>query len=219
MAAAIAGFSPIRSTFAPIAPNSGASRSSASAGPAAITDSFPAAATSGRPSTCADTKPCPAPACAAASRSVSATLTVLHDTCSTPGPADSTPPAPEVTASTAASFASMLNTMPARAASAGLPATRAPRAASASAFPALRFHTVTRCPASSSRPAIPDPICPRPRNPTSIRSVLMPLSSLNRERRLPGEFQRWGGGGGFCVGALRPGVAAQGLCPCTPAGT
>ena len=52
---------------APIASNRGCAASRSSAAPAAITDSLPAAATSGRPNTCADTNRCPAAACAAAS--------------------------------------------------------------------------------------------------------------------------------------------------------
>src|SRR6185312_7575322 len=97
------------------------------------TKSLAASAASGRPNTGAATKPCPASACAVVNRSHSATLIVDDDTWIPPEFSDcSTPPSPNVTASTASSLASIVNTTSAAAASATDRAGAAPRAANAS---------------------------------------------------------------------------------------
>ena len=58
--------------------------------------------------------------------------------------------------------------------SCGCSATRAPRTRKASAAARVRFQTVSACPHSSNRAAIPRPICPKPTNPifmvASLRS-------------------------------------------------
>ena len=74
------GFSPNRNVFCPMASNKGMHASTESAGPAATTNNFAAAAASGLPNTGAETKLCPRFVCSAASLSASAPLIVLADT-------------------------------------------------------------------------------------------------------------------------------------------
>ena len=88
-------------------------------------------------------------------------------TTSVPGDIPATAPSSRnSTSSTAAPSVSMVITNPAPcAASAGDPATAAPARASGSVRSRVRFHTVTSCPAPTSRPAMGRPIEPVPRNP------------------------------------------------------
>jgi hypothetical protein len=79
------------------------------------------------------------------------------------------PSDPSVTASRAAESATIVMTTSARrAASAGVVAAVAPASTSDSAFAGVRFHTVSSCPASSSRRAIRPPIPPTP-----IKAILV----------------------------------------------
>ena len=79
--------------------------------PAATTNSFAACAASGRPNTGAATNCWPASACAAVSRSESATLMVDEETWVAPRASEATiPPSPKTIPSTASSLASMVMT-------------------------------------------------------------------------------------------------------------
>jgi len=81
------------------------------------------------------------------------------------GIAAAAPSGPNSTSSSAAGVASIVHTASAPpAASAGEAARRAPFCTAGRAFSAVRFHTVTSWPASTSRMAIGSPIRPRPRN-------------------------------------------------------
>ena len=73
-------------------------------------------------------------------------------------------------------LASIVIAMPVRAASSGLCAVFAPCCAKARALAALRFQTVTSCPAPISWLAMPEPIWPSPRNATSIIASFILLS-------------------------------------------
>ena len=138
------GCRPSTKVRCPIASSSGRARSMASSGPAATMKSFAAAAASGRPNTGAERSTCPASACTFASRSTVSGASVLIETCRPwRGSPSRMPSLPVVAASTALSSASMEMTTPARAASAGVAATVAPSARSASARLAVRFQTHT----------------------------------------------------------------------------
>ncbi len=124
----------------PIASSRGAAALTASSDPAATIANWPAAATSGRPNTGAETKQLPASRWELASRSASATLMVLHETCSASGARlSTTPPQSSTTFSTAWSLASMVMTASPRQASATVRAGLAPCASKASALPGVRL--------------------------------------------------------------------------------
>src|SRR5215210_6415087 len=153
---------------APTASKTGAQRSRASAGPAAITISLPCSAGAFVPSTGASTIGTPTSAARATSRSVASRPTVLI--CAQTAPSgNSRSPA---TASTAAPSASIVTTTSAPAtASSGVSATATPSAVSGSARSRLRFHALTSRPAAARLRAMGAPMMPVPRTATFTRLV------------------------------------------------
>src|SRR5581483_2775096 len=160
---------------------SGWQRTSSAGDPAGISQSMPAAATSGRPSTGAATRSLPTAWCAAASSRLTSGETVLMLRCTPPAGSPATSPSgPSATARSAASSAIMVMANSAsRAASAGLAQRRAPRVTRLSARAGVRLNTRSVNPVSSSRPAIASPIRPSPTNAT----VVIALSSPGTEQR------------------------------------
>jgi len=106
----------------------------------------------------------------------SATLTVLDETWVAPGRSDvrmpGEPESPNVTASIAASSASMVITMSPSQAAATVGAGVAPRSASAAILSGDRLYAVTWWPADNKLTAMPDPMLPRPMNPILMTTTM-----------------------------------------------
>ena len=131
----------------------------------------PSATTCGLPLTGAARKPTPAWSAAARTRAEAAADTVEQSTI-TAG-LDCPPSSPATTSTRSRGPDTVTNTMSQEPRSVIRPAARAPRATSGSVLTAVRFHTVTRSPASIKRPARAAPMRPVPSQPRQRPFVLI----------------------------------------------